>query len=438
MDIEHPLKNIIKLRNSGISSGIASVCSANSFVVEAAMEKALESNTYVLIESTSNQVNQYGGYTGMRPADFKNFVDSIAQKVKFPCEKIILGGDHLGPLPWANERADTAMDKAKEMVKQYVLAGFTKIHIDTSMFLGEGIDTGTVDFEVIAERSAELFDIAYRAFQKRKDIEKNSLEPVYVIGSEVPTPGGIQAAEEKFYISAASDFEKTVDAFKHTFIRHGLDRIWENIIAVVVQPGVEFGNDTIREYNHDDTRDLCVALNKYSGMAFEGHSTDYQNRAALKQMVQDGFAILKVGPALTFAMREAMFALNYIEEELLRNKPNTNLSRFIETLEDIMLENPKYWIKHYTGDENSVRLARKFSMSDRCRYYMNDCCVKDSLNILINNLRNSGIPLSLISQFLPVQYKKIREGLIKSDSESLIIDNIKNVIDDYYSAISLC
>ena len=52
-------------------------------------------------------------------------------------------------------------------------------------------------------------------------------------------------------------------------------------------------------------------------MVFEAHSTDYQTAGALRALVEDRWAILKVGPALTFALREALFALSAIEEELI-------------------------------------------------------------------------------------------------------------------------
>ena len=91
----------------------------------------------VLIEGTSNQVNQFGGYTGMRPADYKEFVLGLADKVNFPRERVILGGDHLGPLVWCKEPEESAMAKARDLVREYVLAGYKKIHLDTSMRLGD-------------------------------------------------------------------------------------------------------------------------------------------------------------------------------------------------------------------------------------------------------------------------------------------------------------
>ena len=99
------MKEIISRHKAGEHLGICSVCSAHPLVIESALRFDLNTNTKVLIEATSNQVNQFGGYTGMKPADFRDFVYSIAQAVGFPRERLILGGDHLGPNCWQNEPA---------------------------------------------------------------------------------------------------------------------------------------------------------------------------------------------------------------------------------------------------------------------------------------------------------------------------------------------
>ena len=52
------------------------------------------------------------------------------------------------------------------------------------------------------------------------------------------------------------------------------------------------------------------------GLVFEAHSTDYQPPESLSRLVIDGFAILKVGPGLTFALREALYALDEIAAAL--------------------------------------------------------------------------------------------------------------------------
>ena len=110
MSKNHPLKELVRWQKKGVPKGIYAACSANRYVIEACMERALKNNEHVLIESTANQVNQYGGYTKMKPADFRDFVHSLADRVCFPKDRVILGGDHLGPLTWKNENADSAME----------------------------------------------------------------------------------------------------------------------------------------------------------------------------------------------------------------------------------------------------------------------------------------------------------------------------------------
>ncbi len=430
----HPLKKIIEERKAGKAVGIYSICSANGYVIEAAMDRAKKEGTVVLIESTSNQVNQLGGYTGMKPADFRDFVYSIAERAKFPKERIILGGDHLGPLPWKGENAETAMKNAAEMVRQYVEAGFTKIHIDTSMHLGDDDHGSKLPTEVIARRGAMLCQVAEDAYRRFARTNPAAMAPVYVVGSEVPIPGGAQEEEEMF-VTRVEDFRETVDIFRHSFIEQGIGDVWNRVIAVVVQPGVEFGDDSIHEYNRADAAELCAALRDYPDIVFEGHSTDYQTPKALKEMVEDGIAILKVGPALTFALREGIFALNRIENELLGNKPGVELSRFIEVLEAEMLKNPSNWVKHYHGSGEKIAYSRKYSYSDRCRYYLTTPEVRNALERLIRNLKNIDIPMTIISQYLPFQYRKIREGRLAKDPEALLRDKVDNLIDDYVYAV---
>jgi D-tagatose-1,6-bisphosphate aldolase subunit GatZ/KbaZ len=432
----NPLKKIVEKYKQGIPNGIYSVCSANEYVLEAAMDTAAESNDYVLIEATANQVNQFGGYTGMKPIDFSEFVFGIADKVKFPREKIILGGDHLGPLVWKSECSQVAMELSLKLITEYVKAGFTKIHLDTSMHLGDDDKSMKLDKSIIAQRGAMLCQAAEYAFNTLKEENANAIHPVYVIGSEVPIPGGSQEAEGKIQVTEIYDFEETVEVYKNMFIKYGLNSAWENVIAVVVQPGVEFGDDTICEYDREAASGLSNALKKYTNLVFEGHSTDYQTSDCLKQMVEDGIVILKVGPALTFAFREALFMLTNIEEALFKYNPEVRLSNFINVLETEMLKHPENWEKHYHGSAAKRRFAMKFSLSDRSRYYIPAPIVKESIELLIGNLESVNIPLTLIDLYMPVQYTKIRKGILKNNPVELLKDRVINVLDDYHYAVN--
>ena len=430
----HPLKNLLDERRSGKHTGICSVCSANEYVLEAAMERARQVGQPVLIESTSNQVNQFGGYTGMTPKDFVAFVHEIAGRIGFPTGSIILGGDHLGPVPFKNEASGPALEKSREMVRQYVMAGYTKIHLDTSMLLGDDPVHLPLETATIAERGAVLCSAAEEAYAELLSVRPEAIHPVYVIGSEVPIPGGSQEKEDSLKVTGVSDFEDTVARFKAAFEKQGLSEAWDHVVAVVVQPGVEFGDDVIHAYSREKAQDLKEALREHPGLVFEGHSTDYQTAQSLREMVEDGIAILKVGPALTFALREALIALEHMERDLLQDASGTELSNFMETLDAVMREDPKHWQKYYHGNEASVRLARKYSFSDRCRYYLPYREVKAALGKLLGNLRSVDIPLTLLSQYMPIQYGKVRSGRLAIEPEALLKDRVVNLLDDYYHA----
>ncbi len=435
MHQEHPLKELVRLQKAGIPKGIYSACTANDYVIEACMERALSDNQYVLIEATANQVNQFGGYTGMKPVDFREFTHRIARKVGFPIEMLILGGDHLGPLTWKREDAASAMEKSVELIRQYVEAGFTKMHLDTSMHLADDDAEKKLETKVIAERGAVLCKAGEEAFDLLRKSNPDSLAPVYVVGSEVPIPGGSQEEEEGIQVTKVQDFEDTIQTFKEMFLSFGLKAAWENVIAVVVQPGVEFGDETIHEYNREAAKDLCVALKRYPNLILEGHSTDYQTAAALKQMVRDGIAILKVGPALTFALREALFALNHMENALLSHNTTIQISNFIETLDKAMVAYPENWKNHYHEDEARLSFSRKYSLSDRARYYLPMPEVRAAMEQMIRNLKSVKIPLTIIDQYMPVQYTKIRNGQLNNDPEALLKDRVVNYIDDYMAAV---
>ncbi len=427
--MKHPIKEILDKRKLGINSGIASYCTANNIVIETILEYYLEKNEYVLIECTANQVNQFGGYTGMAPADFRDYVYKIADNVGFPKNKIILGADHFGPLAWADKSETEAMKNAKELVRLAVLAGYTKIHLDTSMFLASDDTSKKLSDEVIARRGAELYKVCEDSFIERLKEYPNSIHPVYVIGSEVPIPGGEYEEKTTLKVTSPKDFENTINTYDKIFKEYGFKDYWDNIIAVVVQPGVEFSNESIHDYNRQDSRELCEKLKEYPHLVFEGHSTDFQFKEKLREMVEDGVAILKVGPALTFALREELFSLSLIEKELIKDE--NKRANFIELLEEVMLDNPKDWEKYYHGDELEQELQRKYSFSDRSRYYMSQKNIKDCINKLFKNIESNEIPLGIIKQYTPIAYKKIRHDKKPLTGKNLIKLNIIDIITTY-------
>ncbi|SUB73661.1 D-tagatose-1,6-bisphosphate aldolase subunit kbaZ [Pluralibacter gergoviae] len=178
------LIDIVAQHKQGKPGGIYAICSAHPLVLEAAILFAREQQAPLLIEATSNQVDQFGGYTGMTPADFFGFVSQMADRLGFPREQLILGGDHLGPNRWQGEPSAAAMEKAQELIRSYVAAGFKKIHLDCSMSCAD--DPLPLTDEIVAARAARLAKIA-----EETCIEQfGEADLVYIIGTEVPVPGG--------------------------------------------------------------------------------------------------------------------------------------------------------------------------------------------------------------------------------------------------------
>lgn len=430
--MKHPIQEMMSQRRQGIKCGIPSYCTANPLALEIILKRAKLLNAPVLIEATANQVNQYGGYTGMLPVDFYEMIQKMADEIGVPKHLIILGGDHLGPLTWQNLPEKEAMEKSIELVYQYALAGFTKIHLDTSMKVADDPE-GLLSTETIARRGAELYKASMKGYEELKAKNPDAMRPVFIIGSEVPIPGGAQEAEDSLAVTSPDAFKDTVATYKRVFEEAGVGDGWNDVVAVVVQPGVEFGDDQVFLYDHDAATALCSALDEYPEICFEGHSTDYQSADCLKNMVQDGIAILKVGPALTYGLREALFALSLMEKELVPEEKRANL---IETLEQVMLAQPANWQKHYHGDDRQLALARKYSFSDRARYYIGQPEVTAAIDKLFANLKEYPIPMNMLHQYMPVSYAKVRDGILPLDPKELALDGVTNFMLDYEYAVA--
>jgi len=427
--------NIVKHHKSGNPVGIFSICSANKYVLEASIRYAKQNNEFLLIEATSNQVDQFGGYTGLTPDKFKDIIKKLADSINFPFSNIILGGDHLGPNVWQKESSSSAMNKAKDQIKEYIKAGFTKIHLDTSMKCADDLvkNDNRLDPEIIAERAAVLCKIAEETSKETMIYSK----PVYVIGTDVPIPGG--ALEDldidDIRITPPEEVDETINLTKYFFEKYGLNDAWLRTVAVVVQPGIEFSNSKVAKYESKKASKLVSLINKYDNFVYEAHSTDFQTKNSLRRMIEDHFAILKVGPWLTFAFREAVFALANIEKELFSYYKNIRLSNICETLDYVMEKNPKYWNRYYKGTKQEIEFAKRYSFSDRIRYYWSYEEVDSALNLLIHNLTKNIIPLNLLSQYMPIENDAVMEGRIENNPKELILHRIMSVLEKYNYAV---
>lgn len=419
------LADVVERHKGGEAVGVFSVCSAHPWVLEAAALQALQVDGFVLVEATSNQVDQDGGYTGMRPVDFRELVHRIADEVGLPRDRVVLGGDHLGPNRWKSLPAEEAMARADVLVEAYVKAGFTKIHLDCS-FSCAG-DPAPLTDELVAERAARLIRVAEDTANESGT--SNSLR--YVIGTEVPVPGGAHEALGDLTPTSPAAAQETLEQHRRALGEHGLDDVWSRIMAIVVQPGVEFDHLRVVDYEPDRTVELSRVLDEEPHMVFEAHSTDYQTKEALTSLVEQHWAVLKVGPGLTFALREALFALAAIENEVVGEAEQSRLPEVVETR---MLAEPREWEGYYTGTSDEQRLARRYSYSDRMRYYWPDPEVHDAQTRLIKNLTLVTIPEPLISQYLPAQYARMRRGELAPTPQALLVDHVRDVLRDYTAA----
>ena len=419
------LAPLIARHRGGEPVGITSVCSAHPLVLEATMREAAAdpAEGLVLVEATSNQVNQDGGYTGMRPAGFRELVLGAARAAGLAPDRLLLGGDHLGPNPWRDRPADEAMALAEEMVRAYAAAGFAKLHLDCSMACaGDPSPPGDV---LVSERAARLARAA-------EDAAAGQTPLSYVIGTEVPVPGGAAESIQGLEPTSAQAARATLAAHREAFARAGLDDVWPRVRGLVVQPGVEFDEWTVVGYEPERTTALQGVLADEPGIVFEAHSTDYQTPERLAALVRDHWAILKVGPGLTFALREALFALEAIERELCPEEQRSGLRAVLEAR---MLAHPDHWARYYDGgDEATRRLARVYSFSDRLRYYWPDPEVEGAVQRLFANLAAVQIPLPLLSAWLPLQYARVRAGALSPEPRALVLDHVAAVLRDYRRA----
>lgn len=418
------IREVIAEHKAGRAVGIYSACSAHPLVIEAALAHARRESGSVLIEATSNQVNQDGGYTGMRPADFSRFVLKIAARLDVRREQVLLGGDHLGPNCWQDLPAEAAMEKSERLIADYVDAGFRKIHLDCSMACAD--DRAPLTDAVVAARAARLCAVAERAWQRA-----GGEPPVYVVGTEVPVPGGAQETLTELKLTDPRAATATIDAHFEAYRGADLEHVWPRVVGLVVQPGVEFDHHRVIDFDAPRAVDLARVVEAQPYLVYEAHSTDYQIPANLRALVQKHFAILKVGPGLTFAMREALWALDAIERELLGVEQS---SRLRERLQLAMAANPKSWNKYYSSTGRQLALDQQYSLSDRIRYYWPVPAVEAALQRLLTQLDTNPPPLTLLSQYLPVQYQAVREGQIRPRARELVLHAIQHVLQQYAAA----
>jgi D-tagatose-bisphosphate aldolase class II non-catalytic subunit len=377
------LRDVVRDNRAGLRRALPSWCTAHPDTLRAIIAAYRDGDEPILIEATCNQVNQEGGYTGMNPTAFRTFAEGLMDEARVDRDRLILGGDHLGPNPWRGLPAREAMRRADDLVRAYVEAGFVKIHLDASMRCA---DDPTLSEAMIAERAAELCAAAEDAAR--------GAELAYVIGTEVPIPGGETEALDALAVTRADNVRRTIDLHRGAFVARGVQDAMRRIIAIVVQPGVDFGNSDVVQFDRSKAGGLVDALTDFPGIVFEAHSTDFQSLRSLSDLVECRFGLLKVGPELTFAFREALFAMAAMEGDLA----GIGDSSIVTALEAAMDKNPSNWRSYVPAGPNE-RLERLFGLSDRVRYYWPDRDVAKAAAELKARVDSAPIAPGLVSQF---------------------------------------
>ena len=317
---------------------------------------AKHNNHSILIETTSNQINQYGGYTNLRPKQFLKKINIIAKDLKYK-KKIIFGADHLGPLPWKDFEKNKAIKKGKKLFREVVKAGYKKIHIDTGMKLK---NDKFLTKQKIFNRCKSIFDT----------MNSKSIKNIFfVFGTEVPTAGG----ENKY------DLKNTnINSIKNDIAYY--KKLRKNF-SLVIEPGLGFTNQKI----HKLKMTSCLQKKKIShkkDFTYEAHSCDYQDLSSLKKLLKNNFKFLKVGPELTFNYMNAILKMERIEKLYLKSK----LSKIKKIFSREMDINKTFWKNYYFGNKKKIEYLKFNSYLDRSRYYWNKKKVISSLKILEKNI----------------------------------------------------
>jgi len=400
------LREIIEKNRSGVRVAIPSVCTAQPDALRASLQLAQRLGRKVVIEATSNQVNQDGGYTGMTPKGFVTFVQKLADASGVDRDLILFGGDHLGPQAWRSQSVDAAMAKAEVMLRDYVAAGFDKIHLDCSEgCAGEAAQLGD---EQTAQRSAKLARIC-------NEVNEDLL---FVVGTEVPPPGGARANE-------SGDIPATESAAaRATLAAHdeAFGDLAPLIGGLVVQPGVEFGPSTVHHMPLDRDPGLLAAIADRPGVCLEAHSTDYQDPRVFPRLAELGFAFQKVGPALTFAYREALYGLDQLRS------PKGQLQ---DRMEKVMLDERSKWDSHYSGDDAALYQQRHFGLADRIRYYWPAPSASTAVEELKNDLPTT-LPDIALEQVFGRDVLDRSEKLIGSQVQRIIDAQIEIALEPYF------
>ena len=392
-----PAPQVVDGEPGRAGAGITSICSAHPAGASRPASSRRRRRQPALIEATCNQVNQEGGYTGMTPAAFRDFVEALADGAGFPGERLILGGDHLGPNPWRGEPAGAAMAQGRGHGGGLCRARASARSTSTPAWRCAG-DPAPLPDEVdgraggrACARRAEAPRASGAAGLRHRHRGADAGRGAGGAGPSGGDAAGGRAAHDRGPPRGVRGARA--------------EAAWARVIAVVVQPGRRVRareRGRLRPARGGATSRRDPAL---PGLAYEAHSTDYQTDGRCGRWSSAHFAILKVGPGLTFALREAVFALDRDRGRVGAGGAPVARARGARGGDAAQ---SRLLAALLSGTPEEQRFAAAYSLSDRARYYWPEPAVQAAVAALVRNLTERPAPLPLLSQHLPAQLAAVR------------------------------
>ena len=422
------LIDIMEANCRGERKGIYAVGSHNSTILEVCFQQALVDGSPVLLEISANMLVLPGQSGKTSPADFIKRVKNIAAEAEFPQDRLFFGVNDLGPSLWQDESDESALKKACEFISEIVGLGFNKLGIHAGEPL-KGDPVGeTLTQEIIIARETVLYQAAERAAAKLPDEEK----PLYVIGVHPRQEAG--RVEDQRRMVNRKDIEDAVDQFAQTAEAAGLPDIKERLPAARIFLGTGYDSENIIPFDSSLLKELGGCVCRDRSVVLEAPQTDFQSQIVLDKLVDNHFAVLSVGPELTYAMREALFSLALMENETMLGKPGVYLSNYIIELDRAMQSAPQHWQEYYTGNGFEQLVARKYSFYDRSRFFLENKDVRKMRKRLYDNLTANPVPLTVLRQFMPRQYERVAAGELENKPKALVMDAVRYALHRYSRA----
>ncbi|MDR3473889.1 MAG: class II D-tagatose-bisphosphate aldolase, non-catalytic subunit [Devosia sp.] len=372
------LIEIARANRAGVPLGLPAYCTAHPETLRAILRCYADDYEPLLIEVDAAAVNLGGGYAGMTPGGFRNFIEIMAAGEGVDPARLILGAARVGTGLWKTEPVASAMTSAAALIRAYVEAGFVKLHLDASSACA---DDETVSPENVAGRTAALCWAAEAAAQGRPVL--------YALG-------GASSARAPGTPATPAEARQLFDLHQQAFGSAGIGTAFERVIALVLESGAGYTNAAVLPFLPGPLAGLAQMLpSPPSDAVFQAPATDYQDEAALRALVAAHFAILEVGPELANAFGRAVVAMAHLEAHL-----SVRVSDVLAVIEKEMLRDPAGWQDQIPDDDRAAAM-RLFGLTGPLRAYWARPPIAAALQRLFANIDAARPEAGLLAQYAP-------------------------------------